>query len=119
MQILESKLSDGDFQVNDLADEMNMSRATLYRRLKQSVDLSPNDFVHQVRMRRSAELLKQTSDSIAQIAYSVGFNNPKYFSKCFRQDYGASPAEYRAKFKATADEEVKEFHRPAKEERKE
>ncbi|MBP5680424.1 MAG: helix-turn-helix domain-containing protein, partial [Bacteroidales bacterium] len=100
MAVLESRLSNGDLQVNDLADNMNMSRATLYRRLKQAVDLSPNDFIHQVRMRRSAELLATTSDSIAQIAYSVGFNNPKYFSKCFRQDFGVSPAEYRAKKKA-------------------
>ncbi|MCR5394284.1 MAG: helix-turn-helix domain-containing protein [Bacteroidales bacterium] len=101
MQVLESHLSNGELQVNDLADEMNMSRATLYRRLKQAVDLSPNDFIHQVRMRRSAEMLVQSSDTIAQIAYSVGFNNPKYFSKCFRQDYGISPAEYRAKNKIT------------------
>ena len=102
MQVLESHLSDGELQVNDLADDMNMSRATLYRRLKQAVDLSPNDFIHQVRMRRSAELLTQTTDSIAQIAYSVGFNNPKYFSKCFRQDYGVSPAEYRNREKNKA-----------------
>ena len=100
MAVLESRLSNGDLQVNDLADNMNMSRATLYRRLKQAVDLSPNDFIHQVRMRRSAELLTTTSDSVAQIAYAVGFNNPKYFSKCFRQDFGVSPAEYRAKKKA-------------------
>lgn len=95
MSILEAHLSDGDLQVNNLADEMNMSRATFYRRLKSSVDISPNDFIHQVRMKRSAEMLVDTDDSISQIAYAVGFNNPKYFSKCFRQDFGVSPAEYR------------------------
>lgn len=97
MQLLEAHLSDGNLQVNDLADEMNMSRATFYRRLKQSVDLSPNDFIHQVRMKRSAEMLTTTDRPISQIAYAVGFNNPKYFSKCFRQDYGVSPVDYRAK----------------------
>ncbi len=93
--VLEKHLSDGELQVNDLADELNMSRATFYRRLKQSFDMSPNDFIHQVRMRRSIEMLTSTDDTVAQIAYAVGFNNPKYFSKCFRQDFGVTPAEYR------------------------
>jgi len=95
MSVLEKHLADGELQVNDLADEMNMSRATFYRRLKQSFDMSPNDFIHQVRMRRSVELLTSSDDTVAQIAYAVGFNNPKYFSKCFRQDFGVTPAEYR------------------------
>lgn len=95
LEVLEKHLADGELQVNDLADEMNMSRATFYRRLKQSFDMSPNDFIHQVRMRRSIEMLTTTDDTVAQIAYAVGFNNPKYFSKCFRQDFGVTPAEYR------------------------
>ena len=103
MQMLEDHLSDGNLQVNDLADEMNMSRATFYRRLKQAVDLSPNDFIHQVRMSRSAEMLTKTDNSVAQIAYAVGFNNPKYFSKCFRQDFGISPVDYRAKSREKQD----------------
>lgn len=110
MRMLEEHLSDGNLQVNDLADEMNMSRATFYRRLKQAVDLSPNDFIHQVRMKRSAELLTQTDNSVAQIAYAVGFNNPKYFSKCFRQDFGVSPVDYRSRSRAqrSAEETVDE-----------
>ncbi len=99
LEILERHLADGELQVNDLADEMNMSRATFYRRLKQAFDMSPNDFIHQVRMRRSVELLTTTDDTVAQIAYAVGFNNPKYFSKCFRQDFGVTPAEYRTRFR--------------------
>lgn len=100
MSVMESHLADSDLQVNNLADEMNMSRATFYRRLKNSVDLSPNDFIHQVRMKRSAEKLATTDESISQIAYAVGFNNPKYFSKCFKSDYGMSPVEYRNKMAA-------------------
>ena len=105
LAVLNKHLSDGDLQVNDLADEMNMSRATFYRRLKQSVDMSPNDFIHQVRMRRSIEMLTSSDDTVAQIAYAVGFNNPKYFSKCFRQDFGVTPAEYRNQARKKALEE--------------
>lgn len=113
LAILEQHLSDGELQVNVLADEMNMSRATFYRRLKQSFDMSPNDFIHQVRMRRSVELLTSTNDTVAQIAYAVGFNNPKYFSKCFRQDFGATPAEYRNRFRQKS--ELKETPSPDEE----
>ena len=109
MAYLTEHLSDGDLQVNDVADALNMSRATFYRRLKQSADLSPNDFIHQVRMRQAAERLATTNDPVSIIAYSVGFNNPKYFSKCFRQDYDMSPLEYRqharAKAAASAEDE--------------
>lgn len=99
VEYLESHLDDSDLQVTDVADHLNMSRATFYRRLKQFVDLSPNDFIHQVRMRRAAEMLAKTDDPVSTIAYSVGFNNPKYFSKCFRHDYGVSPIEYRRRAK--------------------
>jgi len=108
LEVLENHLSDGEMQINDLADELNMSRATFYRRLKQSFDMSPNEFIHQVRMRRSVELLTTTNDSIAQIAYAVGFNNPKYFSKCFRQDYGVTPAEYRNRARNSKETETEE-----------
>ncbi|MBO6012440.1 MAG: helix-turn-helix transcriptional regulator, partial [Bacteroidales bacterium] len=103
MDYLTEHLSDGDLQVNDVADAMNMSRATFYRRLKQAADLSPNDFIHQVRMRQAAERLVTTNDPVSTIAYSVGFNNPKYFSKCFRQDYDMSPLEYRQQARAKAE----------------
>ncbi len=95
LAVFEPNMSDCNLQVNDLCDKMCMSRATFYRRLKQAVDLSPNEFIHQVRMKRAAEQLVSTDAPISSIAYGVGFNNPKYFSRCFRQDFGCSPLEYR------------------------
>ncbi len=95
MSVLEAHLTDSNLQVNDLCDEMNVSRATFYRRLKQAVDLAPNEFIHQVRMKRASEMLSTSDVPVNSIAYAVGFNNPKYFSKCFRLDFGMTPAEYR------------------------
>jgi len=73
---------------------MAMSQSQLYRKLKALVDLSPNEMIRTLRLNRAAELLAHHTGNIAEIAYEVGFNNPSYFSECFRKQFGTLPSEY-------------------------
>jgi len=91
---VENHMSDEDFDINIFQKELNMSHSTLYRKLYSLTNLSPTGFVRSVRIKRAAQLIKQHYGNIAKISYEVGFNNPSYFSKCFKEVIGISPAEY-------------------------
>lgn len=97
MTYIEEHIADDNLSVPSLAEHMNMSQATLYRKLKSMVGLTPADFFRKVKMRRAVQLLETSDMNISQVAYSVGFTDPKYFSKCFKHDMGATPLEYRQK----------------------
>lgn len=97
MNYIEAHIADDNLSVPLLAEEMNMSQATLYRKLKTMVGLSPADFFRKVKMRRAVQYLETTDLPISQVAYSVGFSDPKYFSKCFKHDMGLNPIDYRQK----------------------
>jgi Transcriptional regulator containing an amidase domain and an AraC-type DNA-binding HTH domain len=72
-----------------------MSKSTLHRRIKELTNLSPVLFIRNVRLKHAHGLLLNTSDTITNIASAVGYEDPKYFSKCFREMYGKPPREYR------------------------
>lgn len=95
MAYIEEHIADDTLSVPSLAEQMNMSQTTLYRKLKSMVGLSPADFFRKVKMRRAVQYLETTDLTISQVAYSVGFSDPKYFSKCFKHDMGLTPGEYR------------------------
>ncbi|KOY53093.1 helix-turn-helix domain-containing protein [Polaribacter dokdonensis] len=92
--ILEN-LSDEQFGVSELADEMHMSRSNLLRKIKKQTELSASQFIRQVRLQKGMELLKETELTVSEISYKVGFSNNSYFIKCFREHYGFSPGESR------------------------
>jgi AraC-like DNA-binding protein len=94
MKIVEENISDPDFGVNEMCDKMLISRSQLYRKIQAIGGLSVTEFIKEVRLKRAAQLLKQKSLSISEIAYSVGFNDPKYFSRCFKQQFGVSPVHF-------------------------
>lgn len=96
MKVATDHLSDGDFTVEMMASEMNMSRSVLFKKLKAITGLSPKEYLKILRMRHAAELITKTSHSISEITYMVGINDPHYFSNCFKKQYGMSPTEYRA-----------------------
>lgn len=95
MTYIEAHIADDNLSVASLAEQMNMSQTTLYRKLKTMVGLSPSDFFRKVKMRRAVQYLVSSDLTISQVAYSVGFTDPKYFSKCFKHDMGLTPLEYR------------------------
>ena len=88
-----------DLKIDDIADAMSMSRSVLYSKIKQSVGMTPIDFVRHIRIMRACELLQQTNDSLTSIAFEVGFSDPKYFSKVFKKEMGIVPSEYRDRTK--------------------
>ena len=69
-----------------------MSSSKLYRKIKQLTDLSPNEFIRTVRLKKSAILLKTKNHNVSEVATMVGFNDPLYFSRVFKKQFGYSPS---------------------------
>jgi DNA-binding response OmpR family regulator len=96
MQIVENRMADAEFTVEQFADDMALSRVQLHRKLKALTDQSTSEFVRTVRLRRAAALLQGHVGNVAEVAEAVGFVNLSYFAKCFRELYHQSPSEYAA-----------------------
>ena len=90
---LETKISDANLSFEQFAIEMNVSKASLYRKLKSVVGLSPCEFIRTFRIKRSAQLLAKHSN-ISDVAFAVGFNDSKYFRRCFKSEFGITPSQY-------------------------
>lgn len=91
---LEMKISDGSFSINQFARDMNVSTASLYRKFKSTFELSPCEFIRSVRIKRSVQLLTRHKN-ISEVAFEVGFNDSKYFSRCFKREFGMTPKEFK------------------------
>lgn len=94
MAIVEKNMGNTDFSVDQLAKEVGMSRVHLYKKLTTLTGKTPIEFIRVIRLRRAARLLEKSQLTIAEIAYQVGFNNPKYFAKYFKEEYKILPSEY-------------------------
>jgi len=94
MDIISQHISDFDFNLESLSSEASMSQMQLHRKIKGLFGLSPAEFVKTVRLKRGAEMLRIKTGNISEIAYEVGFENPAYFSTCFRQQFGISPSAF-------------------------
>lgn len=91
MAIVDDKMSDSDFSVEDLGDAMCLSRVQLYRKVKNMTGKSPVEIIREQRLLRANQLLADSSLSISEIAYRVGFSSPSYFTKCYRDFFGKAP----------------------------
>ncbi|MBO9673303.1 MAG: response regulator [Sphingobacteriaceae bacterium] len=94
IQIIEDRIADTAFDVPTLAAEIGMSQPVLYKKIRALTDLSVNDFIKSIRIKRAAQLLKQGTGNISEIAYSVGFSDRKYFSSEFKKHFGKTPSEF-------------------------
>jgi len=92
---IRSRLGDEDFGVAELADAMAQDRSHLFRRVRQVTGQSPSDLLRLMRVEEGARLLRSTSGSIADVAFSVGFKSVSHFFRCFQAQYGVTPSEYR------------------------
>lgn len=92
-EVVEDRMGDPAFKVSDVAEEVGLSARQLRRRLQALIDVSPSGYVRALRLERARRLLEQKADTVSQIAYAVGFNDEKYFSRLFRQVYGILPSE--------------------------
>ena len=95
--IVEKNIGDASFGVEKMADEIHLSRAQLFRKLKAIAGISPNEFINDIRLEKAAALIQAKADILTQISYSVGYNEQSYFAKRFRKKFGVSPREYAAK----------------------
>lgn len=95
--VLEKNYTETEFSVNQFAQEMFVSRSLLYKKIKAITDLNITDFINSYKLRKSVEMIKTTDQSISEIAFKTGFNDPKYFSRIFKKFYGLSPSEFTKK----------------------
>ncbi|SHG46175.1 Signal transduction histidine kinase [Flavobacterium fluvii] len=97
-KLVEENIANEQFDIPFFSAELGVSRTMLFTKIKAWTNFTPNEFIHEVRMKRAAQLLEQNKMNVSQISYKVGFNNPKYFSKCFQKKYGETPSQYANKF---------------------
>jgi AraC-like DNA-binding protein len=92
--IIHSHIANIDLDVNMIADLMNLSRPTLYRKINALSNLTPNELIRITRLKRAAELIRDNELKIYEIAEIVGFNSQSYFSRSFARQFGMSPSQY-------------------------
>jgi signal transduction histidine kinase/DNA-binding response OmpR family regulator len=98
LKVVEDNISNEQLDVQLFCSEIGVSRTMLFTKVKAWTNCTPNEFIQEIRMKRAAQLLEQTNLNISQISYKVGFNNPKYFSKCFQKRFGETPSQYMNRF---------------------
>ena len=96
-QVVLQHIDDVNLSGDFICREMNLSRTNLYRKLKALTDLSISHFVRQVRLEQAKELLLNTDKAISEVAYEVGFTDPKYFSRIFSETFQQSPSQFRGR----------------------
>ena len=92
--VVEKNMDNPAFSVEDLSRELFMSRVALYKKLLSLTGRTPIEFIRIMRLKRAAQLLKKSQLSISEIAYQVGFNNPKVFTKHFKEEFGSTPSNF-------------------------
>lgn len=103
-EIVSDKISKEDFSVEELCRIIGMSRPVLYRKLKTYTGLSPQEYISNIRLKRAAQMIAAGKKTMKEIAYEIGFSDPKYFSKSFKKHFGISPSEYLTKQGDTSSE---------------
>jgi len=96
--LVEANISTSEFLVEDLCREMGMSRVYFYKKILSLTDKTPSEFIRFIRLKRAADLLEKSQLFVNEVAFQVGFNDPKYFRKYFKDEFGVSPNEYKKKF---------------------
>ena len=96
LEVVEKNMDNPEFSVENFSNDMYMNRVTLYRKILSITGRTPIDFIRSIRLKRAAQLLEKSGMSVAEIAYEVGFNSPKNFSKFFKEEFKVLPSQYAA-----------------------
>ncbi|CAN5789103.1 two-component regulator propeller domain-containing protein [soil metagenome] len=94
LEVVEKYIDKPEFSVEEFCIEMHVSRITLYRKIDSLTGKTPIEFIRSIRLKRAAQLLEKSGMSVAEIAYEVGFNNPKIFTKFFKEEFKVLPSQY-------------------------
>jgi len=93
-EIIEKNIENSDFSIDDLAKEIGISSSGLFAKIKQISGVTPNRMILSMRLKKAAELLSEGRYRVNEVCYSVGFNNPSYFAKCFQKQFGKLPKDF-------------------------
>jgi signal transduction histidine kinase/ligand-binding sensor domain-containing protein/DNA-binding response OmpR family regulator len=96
LRCVEQNVSSPDFSVEHLGRELGISRAYLYKKILALTGKSPLEFIRTIRLQHAAQLLEKSQLTVSEVAYKVGFNNPKYFTKYFKEEFSVLPSHYAA-----------------------
>lgn len=99
MAYMEEQMDNAELTIDEFAEQLMLSRTIFYRKLKSIIGLTPVDFIREIRIKRAVQLIDSGEYNFSQIAYMTGFNDPKYFSKCFKKVIGITPSEYKERKK--------------------
>lgn len=97
IKYVEDNMSRSELSVEELSRELGMSRVHLYKKLLQITGKTPIEFIRVIRLKRAAQLLRESQLHVSEVAFEVGFNNPKYFSRYFKDEFGVLPSVYQEK----------------------
>ncbi|MGA9291851.1 MAG: two-component regulator propeller domain-containing protein [Ignavibacteriaceae bacterium] len=93
-KIVNDHISEEDFSIEELGNEIGMSRSQVLRKIKALTGKSPSLYVRSIRLMKAKKMIENGDGNISEIAYSVGFSSPVYFSKCFKEEFGYSPKNF-------------------------
>ncbi len=105
IKLVEDNISDSEFSVERLSRELGISRVHLYKKMMSVTGKSPIEFIRIIRLKRAAQLLRESQLNISEIAYQVGINNPKIFSKYFKEEFDVLPSQYQNNASSSPDDE--------------
>lgn len=91
--VIEENIGNIDLNTSFLCSELGMSTSKLYRKIKELTDLAPNEFIRTIRLKKSAQLLKTKKYNVSEVTDYIGFNDPLYFSRCFKKQFGYPPSQ--------------------------
>lgn len=94
--IVYSRLGEQDLSVDKVAGLLHLGRTIFYKKVRGTTGYTPNEYIRVIRLRKAAELLMEGEKNVSEVAYAVGFDNPYYFSKCFKEQFGMPPSQYRS-----------------------
>ena len=91
-ELIDEKIGEADLTTSLLCQELGMSSSKLYRKIKELTDLAPNEFIRTIRLKQAAALLKSRRHNVSEVSVLVGFNDPLYFSRSFKKQFGYPPS---------------------------
>ncbi len=92
--VMDQQIGNAQFTIDEFASMMGLGRTVFYRKVRGVTGYSPNEYIRIIRMKKAAELLLENRYTVAEVSYKVGINDPFYFSKCFKQQFGVAPSVY-------------------------
>ena len=93
-EIIIHNISDASFSVEAFANHLYISKSLLHKKIVSLTGEPPGELIRRIRIKKAADLIQQKFGNISEIALEVGFNNPAYFSECFKKQFGVSPSQY-------------------------